>query len=47
MMAVTSRPVASAMDVPTGWTVRATNVDFDGDNVDTIEVRAYVICASP
>ena len=47
MMAVTSRPVASAMDVPTGWTVRATNVDFDGDNVDTIEVPAYVICASP
>ncbi len=46
-MAVTSRPVASATDVPTGWTVRATNVDFDGDNVDTIEVRAYVICASP
>jgi hypothetical protein len=39
--------VLSATDVPTGWTVRATNVDIDGDNVDTIEVRAYVICASP
>jgi hypothetical protein len=47
MMAVTSRPVLSATDVPTGWTVRATNVDIDGDNVDTIAVRAYVICASP
>ena len=47
MMAVTSRPVVSATDVPTGWPVRATYVDFDGDNVDTIEVRAYVICASP
>jgi hypothetical protein len=47
MMAVTSRPVAGATDVPTGWTVRAFNVDSDGDNVDTVDVRAYVICASP
>lgn len=47
MMAVTSRPVVSATDVPTGWTVRAFNVDSDGDNVDRIDVRAYVICASP
>lgn len=47
MVAVSSRPVVSAADVPTGWTVRASNDDFDNDNVDTIEVRAYVICASP
>lgn len=47
MMAVNSRPVDSATDVPTGWTVRATNVDFNGDNLGTIDVRAYVVCASP
>lgn len=47
MVAVSSRPVVSAADVPTGWTVRASNDDSDNDNVDTIEVRAYVICASP
>jgi len=42
-----SIPLSNAANVPTGWSTRALNNDFDGDNVDTIEVRAYVICATP
>jgi hypothetical protein len=47
MMAITSRPLTDAADKPTGWTVRAFNVDRDEDDADTISVRAYAICASP
>jgi hypothetical protein len=42
-----SVPIADAAEVPTGWYVRARNIDFDNDDADTISVRAYVVCASP
>ena len=47
MMAITSRPLHDAADKPTGWFVRAFNVDRDEDDADTIASRAYVVCASP
>jgi hypothetical protein len=40
-------PTLSPSDVPTGWYVRAYNVDSNNDNAGTVEVRAYAICASP
>ena len=47
MQAVTSVPIVGAGGVPTGWTVRAANVDSSGDDMGTTAVAAYVVCASP
>ncbi len=47
MQAVTSVPIVGAGGVPTGWTVRAANVDSNSDNMGTTAVAAYVVCASP
>ena len=47
MVAIQSMPTLSPSDVPTGWYVRAYNVDSNNDNAGTVEVRAYAICASP
>ena len=47
MQSVTSGPQVGAGDVPTGWAVRAANVDSDDDGMDTIAVAAFVVCASP
>lgn len=47
MQAVTSVPIVGAGDVPTGWAVRAANIDSDGDGMGTTAAAAYVICASP
>jgi hypothetical protein len=44
---IQSMPTLSPSDVPTGWYVRAYNVDSNNDNAGTVEVRAYAICASP
>ena len=33
--------------VPTGWVVRVSNVDNNGDNAGTVDFYARVICASP
>jgi hypothetical protein len=46
MVQVKSVPTPSA-GKPTGWEARAFNSDSDNDDVDTIDVRAYVICAAP
>ncbi len=47
MMAGVSRPVAGADDKPTGWYVRAFNIDRNEDDMGNISVRAYIVCASP
>ncbi len=47
MRPIRSRPALNAANQPTGWQVRALNADSDGDNADTISLRAYVVCASP
>jgi hypothetical protein len=47
MMAGVSRPVSGADDKPTGWYVRAFNIDRNEDDMGNISVRAYVVCASP
>lgn len=47
MMAGASHPITDAANKPTGWYVRAFNVDRDEDDADNISVRAYAICASP
>ena len=47
MMAGVSRPVSGADDKPTGWYVRAFNIDRNADDMGNISVRAYIVCASP
>ena len=47
MRPIRSRPTVDTAGHPIGWQVRALNADSDGDNADTISLRAYVVCASP
>jgi hypothetical protein len=47
MQAVSSVPVIGAGGVPTGWTVRSVNTDSNNDNMGTISLAAYAVCASP
>ena len=46
MMAGVSKPKENER-TPTGWYARGYNIDSDGDDVETVDVRACVICASP
>jgi hypothetical protein len=47
LVAIKSVPLGgSATSPPTGWIAQARNADANGDDQDTIDVRADVICAS-
>ena len=47
LVAIKSVPQGgSATSPPTGWIAQARNADANGDDQDTIDVRADVICAS-
>jgi hypothetical protein len=47
MQAVTSVPVIGAGGVPTRWTVRAANTDSNDNDMGTISLGAFAVCASP